>query len=253
MNLSLSKQITRSLAAPLSLDGNTLKSLALLAMLFDHIVYTLAFGLAIIEPFGELYMLLRIPGRITAPIMCFFIAEGFHYTKDLAAYFKRLLLLAVLSHIPYVLFFDVVWWKTTSIIFGFVLGLIALIIATHQKIPLVLKVLTILVCCAFSLVSTFDTLVVLWILFFGLFHHRPKAQLLSFTLIALFGGLSSIGYQLLTDFAQSWYMVGMLLAIPLLWCYNNERGQRTAFSQYGFYVFYPLHHLLLYIVILLGR
>ena len=40
-------------------------------------------------------ILMHIIGRLTCPIMCWFIAEGFHYTRSRAHYAGHLLLLAV--------------------------------------------------------------------------------------------------------------------------------------------------------------
>jgi len=37
---------------------------------------------------------LHVIGRLTAPIMWFFIAEGFHYTKNVKKYILRLFIAA---------------------------------------------------------------------------------------------------------------------------------------------------------------
>ena len=37
-----------------------------------------------------------------------------------------------------------------------------------------------------------------------------------------------------------------LLAIPLLLCYNGQKGRGGAFNKWFFYVFYPLHLLALW-------
>ena len=41
------------------------------------------------------------------------------------------------------------------------------------------------------------------------------------------------------------YQCGIFLAIPLLACYNGRRGRRSRVIKWGFYLFYPLHLLLL--------
>ena len=59
------------------LSSYTLKNLAIFAMFFDHIF-------AVFVPQDSLEgVALRIAGRIAAPIMCYMIAEGYHYTSDL--------------------------------------------------------------------------------------------------------------------------------------------------------------------------
>lgn len=42
-----------------------------------------------------------------------------------------------------------------------------------------------------------------------------------------------------------------LLALPIIWLYNGERGYHKKWWQYFCYAFYPLHMLVLYLVFLL--
>jgi hypothetical protein len=66
------------------LSSYTLKNLAIFAMFFDHIF-------AVFVPQDSLEgVALRILGRIAAPIMCYMIAEGYHYTSNLKKYIVRL-------------------------------------------------------------------------------------------------------------------------------------------------------------------
>lgn len=44
---------------------------------------------------------LHIVGRLTAPIICFFIMEGCHDTRDIRKYTGRLSVLAIISHFAY--------------------------------------------------------------------------------------------------------------------------------------------------------
>lgn len=80
------------------LNGNALKLLAIGAMTIDHIAWAMFPG----YPKAWLPILLHLIGRITCPIMCFFIAEGFHYTHDIRKYTGRLFGFAILSHFCYV-------------------------------------------------------------------------------------------------------------------------------------------------------
>ena len=80
------------------LNSNTIKVIAILAMTIDHIAWLLFPG----YPAEVLPVVLHIIGRITCPIMCFFIAEGYHYTKNIRKYTARLFVFAVISHFAYV-------------------------------------------------------------------------------------------------------------------------------------------------------
>src|SRR4051812_8597367 len=102
------------------ISSNTLKYTAIIAMFFDHFF-------AVFIPHDSIEgSVLRITGRVVAPIMCYLIAEGFFYTSNIKKYIIRLLVFAAISHFPYVLYFDLPWWKATSVIWGLALGLIAL-------------------------------------------------------------------------------------------------------------------------------
>ena len=70
------------------LDANQLKLIAIVAMTVDHIAWLLFPGYAA----GAVPIVMHIIGRITCPVMCFFIAEGFHYTRDRKKYALRLII-----------------------------------------------------------------------------------------------------------------------------------------------------------------
>lgn len=77
----MQKTLTRS-----GLDSNMLKLIAIAAMTADHIAWLLFPG----YPTDPLPIILHIIGRLTCPIMCFFIAEGYHYTRNIKKYTARL-------------------------------------------------------------------------------------------------------------------------------------------------------------------
>ena len=118
----------------MKLDRTTLKYIAVIAMILDHIgVFLLsayapgaavgstapgaaAAGIAAGAGSGivlggmtaggvlsALYVICRFLGRLTAPIMCFFLAEGFAKTSSRRRYVIRLLVFALISQVPYAL------------------------------------------------------------------------------------------------------------------------------------------------------
>ena len=65
-----------------TLNSNCIKMIAIIAMTIDHIAWLLFPGYSRdIMP-----IVMHIIGRITCPIMCYFIAEGYYYTKDITKY-----------------------------------------------------------------------------------------------------------------------------------------------------------------------
>ncbi len=62
------------------LNSNHLKLIAIIAMTVDHFTDLFYPGF----PIAVLPIAMHLIGRLTAPIMWFFIAEGYHYTKNIA-------------------------------------------------------------------------------------------------------------------------------------------------------------------------
>ena len=78
-------------------NSNYLKLIAIIAMTIDHATDLLFPGF----PSQPAPLVLHFVGRLTAPIMWFFVCEGFHYTKDVKKYMMRLGVFAIISHFAY--------------------------------------------------------------------------------------------------------------------------------------------------------
>ena len=74
------------------LNSNHLKLIAIIAMTIDHVADLLYPGM----PASVISNLFHVIGRLTAPIMFFFICEGFYHTKDIKKYMSRFTILNVL-------------------------------------------------------------------------------------------------------------------------------------------------------------
>lgn len=221
------------------LTSNTLKYIAIIAMFFDHL-----FAVFILHDSVE-GALSRIPGRIVAPIMCYLIAEGYFFTSDAKKYAKRLLIFAAISHFPYVIYFGLPWWKATSVFWSLALGLIALAIYKNEKLPLLVRILLIVLCCAFAIPADWNFVAVLWILFFGIYKGQFNKQIISFIVIGI------VFHLVPTIINSGWshaYQFGIFLALPFLVLYKGRRGKKSKFLKWGFYVFYPAHLLILFII-----
>lgn len=224
------------------LTSNTLKIIAIVAMFFDHLF-------VIFVPQDTVGgMSLRITGRIVAPIMCYMVAEGYYYTSNIKRYSTRLLIFALLSHIPYVLCFGYGFFQATSVIWGLALGLIALAIAKNENLPTLIKIISVVGLCILSRTANWNYVSVLWILAFGIYRGDFKKQMICFSII-------SVVFHIIPEFIYSgiinkrlvhWYQVGVFLAIPILALYKGRRGKKNCLLKWGFYIFYPVHLLFIY-------
>ena len=91
------------------LSSNAIKLIAIAAMTVDHIAWAVFPG----YPKEFLPLLMHIIGRITCPIMCYCIAEGYHYTRNIRKYTARLFVFALISHFCYIYFsHDFIDWHS---------------------------------------------------------------------------------------------------------------------------------------------
>ena len=225
---------------PLSQEG--LKFLACAIMLLDHIGATLI-------PWGTL----RIIGRLAFPIFCFLLAEGAHYTRNPRNYLLRLGIGAILSELPFDLALFGNWsWQHQSVMITLLLGAMALLAMKRMTQPL-LKILVLLL---FAFLADFMNTDyggagVLMIALFGLTRERKYGwlvQLLGMYLICRWiipGGVVWFidRYVFIEIFA--------ILALIPIWLYSGKKSTSSRAVQWAFYLFYPVHLWILYLISIL--
>lgn len=224
------------------ITSNQLKVIAILAMVIDHC--TIVF----LSHDAPVFWLLRMIGRMTAPIMCYFIAEGFYHTSNLKKYIGRLLLMALVSHIPHnlCLGYDL-WsfWYATDVMFALLFGLVALTVWKQEKLPVIWRCLVVATCCLLAYSSDWNYIAVLWILGFGVFHGNAKKQMLAFVAVAGIYMLQPFIYGSSLPYISRF---GIFLVVPLLLLYRGNRGRKSALIKWGFYWFYPVHFVVIYFI-----
>ena len=118
-----------------------LKIIACISMVLDHIKYAVP----------ELRNFVTINfGRIAFPLFAFMVVEGYVHTKNLKKYYTRLIIFALISQIPFMLFRTLVGeWKMLNIMVTLLLGLSA--ITVYNKVEK--KSLSIPICVAIILLG----------------------------------------------------------------------------------------------------
>lgn len=230
-------------------NSNTIKLIAILAMTIDHITWLLFPG----YPKAWLPVVLHMIGRLTCPIMCYCIAEGYHYTRDIDKYTKRLFVFAVISHFAYVFASaDFVDWTSfipfahgslldqTSVMWSLAWGLVMLRTADSTKIKQPIKILLIIGICLIALPSDWSCIASLCILAFGTNRGNFKAQM---TWMLIYVAMYAVVYALAMDAVYGLLQMAVVLAVPVLWLYNGQRGNPkwNTILKWMFYIYYPLH------------
>lgn len=221
------------------LSANTLKLIAIAAMTADHLAWTIAPGYSRVPWVLTLHLL----GRITAPIMWFFIVEGYHHTSNFRKYAARLFLLAFISHFAYNFCFGipVLPLKTgifnqTGVIWSLAWGLVLLWISDSSWKPWA-KYASIPLVCLLTFPADWSCIAAMAILFMGSCRGNFRMQMLWLLLwSAVYGAV----YALFLDPVYGLLQMGTCLSIPLLHCYNGQRGSWKAMGKL-FYCYYPAH------------
>ncbi len=218
------------------LSGSALKCIALLTMLIDHIAVVLLKNSKIVllhmgPQVLTLYTLMRKVGRLSFPIYCFLLVEGFLHTHDRRKYGRNLLLFALLSEIPWNLeHTGTLFYGAQNVFFTLFLGYAGLCCMEQfrDRQRRLLASLLVLLLVALSLkadygVGGFGFVLLLYVL-------REKK-----ILQAVLG----------TCFLSGGWAAGLAF-IPIN-LYNGRRGFiRGRVLKYCFYAAYPLHILILY-------
>ncbi len=233
------------------MNSNSLKILACLLMLCDHIGLVLVNNNAI----------MRHIGRLAFPIFVFLLVEGMRHTRSVMLYFVRLLVFAIISEVPFDLaFHKSVWYFGGQNVF-FTLAFAIPFVYCVQKIAHELKherkydeFLVPIVCALLILFAaralSFDYGIA-GIILVALFYFFPPATLSkSWNLKAKWKRnlLLTLASAVIYISFFSWSELYALLAIIPIAYYNGERGENTFAIKYSFYAFYPAHLLILYLL-----
>ena len=219
-------------------------------MTIDHIAWLLFPGYSQ----QWLPVILHMIGRITCPVMCYFIAEGYHHTKNITKYTRRLFVFAIISHFAYIFasgnFVD---WKSfipfyygeilnqTSVMWPLAWGLVMLRIADSEKIREKIKPILIILICLITFPSDWSCIASLCILAFGTNRGNLRAQMLW---MVFYVSLYALVYVFALDKLYGLIQMAVVLAIPILMMYNGQRGRNqnvNTIMKYVFYLYYPLH------------
>jgi len=238
----------------LTFDAYTLKWIAIIGMITNHMVFA---WLEFI-PFW-LRFPLYMAGGVTYPIMAYFVVEGYRHTSNMKKYILRLFIFGLIAQPFHVLTFRMF---TFNILFTIILALFILMLYDRMKIRFLFWLVFIIasiVAMAFDwffvgiliplmyhIISdekrrrTWPAIVsgILWfgismfaIWGFTIMQATPGAEAQLEEFIRTYGDMDFL-------LPQATFFIGCFFAVFLLRRYNGERGKRM---KWLFYASYPLH------------
>ena len=229
-----------------------LKMIAIITMCTDHL------GNAIFKNISVMNLI----GRISFPIFAFQISEGYSHTKSLKKYFSRLILFALISQVPFMLFLSVYSEAFyLNIFFTLALGLVSIFIYDkivdtrfalykNEKINSIFKksfgIFIVVLLGIISEVCKFDYgfFGIAIIFLFHFFRNDKIGIIISFmTACIIKYGIDIIQYGY-----SIWYIllcIFTILPILLISLYNGKQGKKV---KYLLYLFYPVHLAIIYFI-----
>lgn len=229
-------------------NRNQLKFIAICGMVCDHA----AWGFVdFLSPLGQM---MHIIGRLTLPIMCFFIAEGFRHTSNLKRYIHRMICFWIISILPFYAFFHDLYDYRQNIIFDLLLGLLTLFVLEHKEFSTKLKAIFVTLLFVISaVIGGWPIMPILYILTFYYIQDFKKQAVCFCSLTVLLVAFLGIGTSLnniwhFSHYNWVWYeklyLLGFMIPLLFLRRYNGEKGKMIG-GKYFFYIFYPAHFLVL--------
>ena len=237
------------------MNSRLIKIIAVVAMTVDHVGVLL---------FPEIDAL-RIIGRIAMPLFCLLIAFGVTKTRNPLKYFLRLFVFAVAVQIGFTIFntitsgnsgYNETWNVFFTLAFGvaaaWLLGTCIKIATDKSEMPLgrfVQMAASFMGAAALVLAAQllpFDygsAGVLLVVLFYLALRHSVLAmKITAAAALAVFNLVLCFAY---VPWPVQWWS---FLALPFVWLFTDKKLKISPIEKYAFYIYYPLHFAVIYLV-----
>jgi len=238
----------------MDLSAAALHILAMAFMLMDHLWATLL-------PAQEW---LTCVGRIAFPIFAFMAVEGYFHTHNLKKYLLRMLIFAVISEVPFDLMYGGTWFYPVhqNVIWTLMMGLVGIhLMETVRKkksifVYILVSAIVVILGGLLGTLSMVDYygMGVLTVFIFYFFRGRKWWCLLGQMLalywvnVELLGGLMYPIRLFGMEFELCQQGLALLALLPI-WLYRGRQGYHSKPFQYFCYAFYPIHMLVIVLVL----
>ncbi len=184
------------------------------------------------------YTVMRMIGRIAFPIYCFSLVEGFEHTRNRLKYAQRLLIFALISEIPFDLLFKgkILEFGYQNVFFTLFCGLAVMMGLRWIEEHMDRKKFTTTIASALTAIAGMAAAQIL---------NTDYAAIGVACIIVLYTFRKKKVWQIVTGcIIFCWEITAPLAFVPIGF-YNGSRGLKL---KYFFYLVYPVHILLLYLL-----
>ncbi len=232
-------------------SGSTLKIIAIVTMLIDHIGAAIIETMNIFDSSGHIInqnlyiadLIMRRVGRLAFPIFCFLLVEGFFYTHSRVKYAIRLAIFVLISEIPFDLAFykQVFYIEHQNVFFTLLIGLLMMMAIQYVRDKILPKVMR-----GRNIVALISQTIIFLAAAYLATLLRTDYSFWGITAIFVMYILRfSRLYMCLCEslFFMSFEFPTAIISFLPIYFYNGKRGLKM---KYFFYIFYPAHLLILY-------
>lgn len=253
----MKSDIMRLMKTNKKLTGTGLKLIAIITMTIDHIgaslleMYPHSSEMSISAYRNMMFIdaILRGIGRIAFPLFIFLLIEGLNHTHNAKKYIVRLFCFALISEVPFDLAFnnEIFYSGKNNVFFTLAIGLtVCLIIkmcsqritvnpSTYDRILVGIIDISAIVAGALLanlLYSDYGASGVMAIVLMYLLSQQNVYT--AYVVMVCYLGLT-------TDFSEFYAIIGLVF----IYMYNGQRGKQ---NKYLFYIYYPAHLLILFMI-----
>ena len=228
------------------LNRDIIKYAAVFAMLLNHMAHVFLRE-------GSLeYEICVAVGYFTAVTMCYFLVEGYQYTRSKKKYGQRLLLFAIISQVPYQAALGI---RQLNMLFTLLFCFLILVCLEYIQDSAERSVCVCLLAAATCICDWGGLAAAFTVLFAQAYGSRRKLLYAYGLDYLLFSLVSAAEYAKTLSWALAVPRgllegVGILASgVEIIFFYSGKRtGTGGRFSKWFFYVFYPMHLFALWVI-----
>lgn len=229
----------------------TLHIIGMVLMLCDHLWATIL----------PSYDILTWIGRAAFPFFAFLCAEGFIKTHDRKKYLKRMIVWACISEIPfnYMMAASPIYPFHQNVLFSFAISIACMIAMEKAKSSWQRYIVIPMLGCLGGLICMCDYFAfgIAMTLSFYIFHGTDwKNRIFQAVCMFMINAVWMKGMEVPIDiFNHTFYLSQQSMAclsLPVIWMYHGRQGPYNKAIRFLFYAFYPLHMIILMILLFAG-